>query len=426
MTTPATVKTPKARLVFDLLIGLGLRGGGAVASFVLTWLIARQFGASVVGQYQIGLTTATLAAIVATLGMHLVLVREAGKLINSKDFGDLAATYKACRKYVLTAGLVVMAAVISSAIVLAESVLTDSSTVTYIVIFAPLIVILAWLRLNSDMLRSLGDVWKSQSLEGVFYSGLTATILTILWFSSVTYPPIVIAAVYVGCAGLALFLTVWIISGKLTGWKGGTAQIGKTDGITAVAPAVIMIAVDWTILLIIGIFLSVSDAGVYRTLVMYAALIQMVTSSFAIMASPHLSKARASNDRAQFFSALNSASFLGLALASPAVLAAIFIPDVILGLFGPEFVRGSEAIGILAVAQLVGVAAGPAAPAMIMLHREKPVLYIEIIASVGSIPLAYFLVQHLGLLGPPIAVLAASIVRGVYTRWALSHAWKAT
>ena len=76
-------------------------------------------------------------------------------------------------------------------------------------------------------------------------------------------------------------------------------------------------------------------------------------------------------------------------------------------------------------AYLVGVAAGPAAPAMIMLHREKPVLYVELFASIASIPIAYVLVQHLGLIGPPIAVLWASLVRGIFTRCALARAWRA-
>jgi O-antigen/teichoic acid export membrane protein len=419
------VLSPKVKFVYDLLVGLALRGGGAVASFVVTWLIARQFGAAAVGQYQIGLTTATLGAMAATLGLHLVLVREAGRLITTDQWGDLAATYRACRKYVVAAGSVIIAAVLAATLFLAARVMEDTEIVPYIITFAPLVIALALLRLNSEVLRSLGEVWKSQSLEGVFYSGLTAVILASLWLSGIAYSAHVIAFIYAGSVAIALFLSARIISSKLAGWGGGAAHIGPTDGLAAVAPAVIMIGVDWVVLLIIGIFLSVTDAGIYRTLVMYGALIQMVTTSFAIMAGPHLARAKASENRRKFFAALNAASYLGIAVAALPVLAAVFIPDTILGLFGPDFVRGSHAMGILAVAQLVGVAAGPAAPAMIMLHREKPVLYVEVFASIASVPIAYVLVQHFGLIGPPIAVLWASVVRGVYTRWALARAWKA-
>jgi O-antigen/teichoic acid export membrane protein len=269
----------------------------------------------------------------------------------------------------------------------------------------------------------VGDVWRSQSLEGVFYSGLTAVILATLWLGNISYPPVVIAAIYIGSVTFAIFLSASNISRLLAPWGKGTAQIKKTDGLTALAPSVIMGASEWTILLLVGIFLSISDAGIYRTLVMYGALVQMISTSFAIMSGPHLSRARASGDRRQFFSAVSSASYLGIVVAAPLVLAAVFLPEPILGLFGPEFVKGSAALGILAMSQLVGVAVGPAAMAMIMLQREKPVLYIEIIASIASLPLAFLLLREVGLIGPPIAVLTASLVRGVYTRWALWRAW---
>lgn len=419
-------KASPFRYVYDLLVGLFLRGGGAFASFVVTWLIARSFGAGVVGQYQIGLTTATLGSLLATMGLHLVLVREAGRLITERDLGSLATTYRACRRYVIAAGLIMTAIIFGAAILLAEAVLEDTTPIPFVMTFAPLAVLFAWLRLNNDLLRSLGAVWRSQLLEGVFYSGLTAIVLLVLWLGGIAFPALFIAVIYLGSAALALVISIRIISAKLAHWGHGTPQIGRWSGILAVAPAVVLTASDWTILLIVGIFLSIPDAGVYRTLVMYSTLIVMISTSFDIMAAPHLAKARASGDRRQFFAKVNSASLLGLAVASPLVLAALFFPTPILSLFGPDFARGAPALGILALAQLIRVVVGPAAPAMVMLHREKPVLYIEIAAAVASIPLAFVLVQHLDLLGPPIAILTASILRGVFTRWALARAWPAT
>lgn len=425
MLSPSRFQAPRLRYFYDLLVGLFLRGGGALASFVVTWLIARQFGAGVVGEYQIGLTTATLGALLATMGLHLVLVREAGRLMTEGDYGSLAATYRACRKYVILAGLVIAVLISGAALVLGATVMPGASAIPFIITFAPLVMLFAWLRLNNDLLRSLGDVWRSQLLEGVFYSGLTAVVLLVLWLSGIAFPASTIAAIYLVSAAIALFLSVRIISARLAAWGDGRPHLGPWKGLLAVAPAVVLTASDWTILLTVGIFLSIPDAGVYRTLVMYSALIVMISTSFDIMAGPHLAKARAAGDRRQFFSAVNSASWLGLAVASPLVLAAIVIPTPILGLFGPDFIRGSQALWILALAQAIRVVVGPAAPAMVMLHREKPVLYIEIIAALASVPLAFVLVQHLGLVGPPIAILSASILRGAYTRWALARAWPA-
>ncbi|MEO0870819.1 MAG: oligosaccharide flippase family protein, partial [Pseudomonadota bacterium] len=64
-------------LTFELLFGLAMRSAGAVSAFVLTWLIARMFGATTFGHFQLALATATILALLATQGLDRLIVRTA-------------------------------------------------------------------------------------------------------------------------------------------------------------------------------------------------------------------------------------------------------------------------------------------------------------------------------------------------------------
>lgn len=410
-------------LRFALLIGLCLRAGGAVASFIMTYLIARTQGAEVVGLYQIGLTTASLAALVASRGLPLVLVRSAAGLLADKRLGDLATTFHTSQRYIFLSGLALIATVIALAWPLGSIVLGQSEAVIFILACAPLVLILPQLRLNTEMLRSLGSVWLSQSLEGIFYTSLTAVVIAAIWFSSFELAAISIPLIYLANAGLAVFLSRAALRRRMHGWGSGEAQLAPFTGVTAVSAAVVMVLGEWAILIIIGSALGLIDAGVYRTVFMICAVFQMVTASFATMAGPHLARARAAGDPQGVYSILRTAGLLGLVVCAPGAILVFAAPEWLLGWFGEEFRRGATALVLLAIAQLIGVANGPTAPATLMLGREKISLQIEVALIAFTVPATLLLVGVYGLTGAAGALLAASIVRCVASRMTLAFIW---
>ncbi len=283
-----------AGLHWDMLLGLSLRAAGALASFVLIWLVARMFGADAVGLYQLGVTTATTVSMFVSFGLDILLVREVGPLLSGGQAGRAMAVYRAMQKLVLRAGVAMLVLLVLLAPVLSDRVLDQPEALAFLQLSAPIVLLLPLLKLANAFLRSRGDVVLSQSLEGVFYSGLAALGLGLVWFIGADAGPLLPPALYVGGLLLATGLGLYAVHRMGTGDPLPAVERPDTmRGAAIIAPQIIQMLGDWLLLVIVTAWLSVADTGIYRTAFQIALLLGIVYASFGLMASPHLAKAAA-------------------------------------------------------------------------------------------------------------------------------------
>jgi O-antigen/teichoic acid export membrane protein len=170
---------------------------------------------------------------------------------------------------------------------------------------------------------------------------------------------------------------------------------------------------NWLILMLIGALLGAADAGIFRTAVMICMLMELINTSFATMAGPHLARAAGAGDTARLRRIILVAGGIGITLAAPLGLLALLAPEWLLGLFGPEFSAGANALQWIAVGQMVNVAAGPVGVALVMQKRERPMLLIEFCATLCGLATTVVLLPVWGLAGAGLGVLVAATIRNV-------------
>lgn len=416
----------KGRIGFDLAVGLGLRGLGAISGFVLLWLIAQTNGPQAVGAYQLGLTTATVLAVIAVAGLDILIIRDSAKIVRDGAMGDLRSTFAAGRRLIVrtgTGGVIIMllGGAAASAVIAGER-----QWALLVLAFCPAVLLLALLRHSNALLRSQGNVLLSQSLEGVFYTSLAAAVIAALWFSGRDVDPLVLPAAYLAGLALAVFISFaatrrmvkdW---GTGTGTEAGTARLDVPTGLRVTGAPILMMSGEWLTLLALGALAGLSDAGIYRTAFMICMLFQLVNASFATMAGPHIAQANAADDRAGVMAITLKVGLIGFVLVAPLAALCFFVPDLLLGLFGEEFLAGVLTLQVLAAAQTINVVFGPVGAALIMVGREKKVLMIEIVATALAIILALALIPHMGMIGAAIGFASATILRNTASRIALS------
>lgn len=417
----------KGRIGIDLAIGLGLRGLGAVSGFVLLWLIAQTNGAQAVGAYQLGLTTATVLAVIALAGQDILIIRQAPQIIHKGSLADLRATYFAGRLWALGAGSVGALVMLAGAYVAADVMGQSGEWSVIVLAFFPAVMMLALLRHSNALLRSQGSVLISQSLEGVLYTSIAAAIVAALWLAGSTVAPITLPLAYLGGLVLALAISL-IASQKLASrWTGNSprhkAKLDLATGLRVTGAPILMMSGEWLTLLALGALAGLSEAGVYRTAFMICMLFQLVNASFATMAGPHIAKASAVDDRAGVMGITWKVGLIGLVLVAPLAALCLIVPGFLLGLFGEEFVAGALTLQLLAAAQTVNVVFGPVGTALIMVGRERQVLAIEIVASSIAVLLALILIPQLGMVGAAIGFASATVLRNTASRIALNF-WR--
>ncbi len=409
----SSVKLGTKKLTADLIVGLALRALGAACSFVFAWLIARYFGARVVGLYQIGYTTATLLATVAVLSMDIVLVRKVTPLIATEQLEEASATFRSTRRFTFTLGIALACLGASLAFPFATFVMDEPELGPYIALLSPVVLLLPLLRIQNAFLRSLGKVIVPQSLEGVLYVsiaivGLFAVAILASEPQPLSAPVLLVAgmivSVVIGFIVTSRHLNAWPKPRRITG-------VEKRSGAAIAAAPVITQSGNWLILLAITTVMNATDAGVFRIAVLVCMLMELVNTSFATMAGPYLARAAKAGETGQFRKTIMIAGTVGLVIASPVGLIALAVPEWVLGLFGPEFTSGALALQFLAVGQLFNVLAGPVGIALIMQNRERTVLQVEGLATVLGLALAVWLLPAWGVAGAGLGLLVASLIR---------------
>ncbi|MEL6530613.1 MAG: oligosaccharide flippase family protein [Pseudomonadota bacterium] len=402
--------SPKG-LRFELLLGLGMRSAGAAAAFAMTWVIARMFGAETFGHFQLALATATILALVATQGLDRLIVRTASAAFAKGQDGSALNFFVNARnrQLIVSIPLAILAWFVAEPI--AVHVLDEPVVTLHLRALAPAIVALPLIKACSSLLRAKGSVLISQSLDGVSYTTIAILLLVAVTTTSSRANPFdpsvayVYAVVIVGCAGW------WLVRRAVRDIKRQAGPVALASGLFIAAFSFLAALNDWLGLFLLTAFRDAAEAGIYRVGFQICLLFTLVNSSFALMAGPRLATAFDQGDASEAWKTVRTSSAMGIAIVAPLLLLVMFAAEPILSLFGEEFVRGADALRILAVGQFINVAAGPAGAALTMMKRERTVLVIEIATVAVCVALLVWLLPTYGMVAAAVAAATGAILR---------------
>lgn len=404
-------ETEQSRLRVDLLIGLGLRGASAVASFILTWLIAQIFGARTVGLYQIGVTTASLFATVALLGQEMVMVRKVAPLLAQNTFDLVGSHFCTARAFVMRNGLILWLFTSIIAVPIAYYLIDEPQAAIFIIAAAPMIAINPVSRIQNAMLRCNGQVIKSQSLEGVVYTTLTISWVVAAWLLFGQFPAWLIVLAFVSSQAIVMGIGHLLTRSFARGEAAKKMPVEVASGARIAASPALIMGFNWLLLIIITASMSAQAGGIFRTAFQISSIMMLVSTSFGMMAGPYIARAVKSPDAWELRKILLTSGGIGTLLCLPLAAAALIFPHALMGLFGEEFITGASALQIMAIGELVWVAGGPTGIALIMQGRERQLLWIVSASVALGIGTALLLLPTEGLAGAALGMLTASVSR---------------
>ncbi len=404
------------RLGGQSVIAFGLKAWGALASFALSWLIARRFGPAGSGEFGIALSTLTITSYCVLAGLDTIVVRAVA--------GDLAE-----RKAALAHGTIVVvrrmlllvAPVVATALFLLRHVVADH--VLHAPTLAPILGVMLWAivpltlqRIASAALRGSGRLLMSQLIDGPVGTTFAAVAFAVAIFAGGASSVVVPVGLYV--VGLS-----W---GALAGWwsfraveRGWPAPV-----VTPVAPLIIaglpllasnlsQLFTEWYTTVSLGQHWPLAVVGQYRAAWQFVMLAGMVQLTMEMMIGPRIAAAARVGDTASIARVARRMVALVLALAAPLFLVIFVAPQFLLGIFGPRFVPGALALQILGLGQLVRLAAGPLGVILVMTGNQRWVLIQAAVAVVLCVGFAAWLIPLYGAAGAAAATTAAIIGRNL-------------
>lgn len=183
---------------------------------------------------------------------------------------------------------------------------------------------------------------------------------------------------------------------------------------------VVGFVLQWADSLFLGYYQTVWEVGIYGAAVRLAGLGGIFLMAVSTIFAPKIYALYGQGDLEEVGRLYQRSTRWVLICVMPLFFYTLLNAKTLLALFGPEFVRGSPALIILAAAYLVMTGTGPAGDVVLMTGRSKAILYTSAVSGVLGLGLNIYLIPRFGLIGAASATglaIALGNVANVLIAW---------
>lgn len=163
----------------------------------------------------------------------------------------------------------------------------------------------------------------------------------------------------------------------------------------------------WTDIIMLGIFLTETDVGVYVVAQKMAGIVSLSLVVVNSVVAPKFAEYYAKKKLLHLESLVHQSTMLIFMASVPLLLLSILAPEFIMSMFGDEFIVGSWALILMAVTQFVNAICGPVGYILQMTDRQKIAQKIVIFAAIINAILNYLLIPVYGINGAALSTMAS-------------------
>jgi O-antigen/teichoic acid export membrane protein len=379
-------------------------------SLTFSVIVARFYGAEVVGIVAVTNSFLMLATIFTVLGTSTSILRLIPEHLAKYSPTSAFKVYRKTQYMVIGVSLVTSALFFFSANLIADKVFSKPHLAYYFALSSVFIVFQSMMELNTQAVRGLKLIRVFAVMQFLPQTiSLVFLIVIGLFWSSLDVP------IYAVLFGLAITGIVgWIImefTFKKRMLPGDIVQAISRRTILSISLPMLMTAtmtfiIGQTGVIMLGIFRSEAEVGYYAIAVKLATLTTFVLGAVNSMAGPKFSELFHLNKLDELFHIAKKSAKLIFFLTTPILIGFIVFGKPILSLFfGNKFVVVYPALVLLATGQFVNSISGPSGLFMDMTGNQKILRNITIVAASANILLSLKLIPDYGLIGAAISAM---------------------
>ncbi len=380
---------------------------GAAISFGFNILLARMLGSEGAGIYFIALTMTTVGAVFGRMGLDNALLRFVAIGQSSENWVSVKGVYVKGFTFAFLASTAMALLIYTLSPWIASSVFSKPYLKTPIQWMSLAIVPIAMVMLYSEALKGLKRIRDSQLLQGVSVPTLSVIGLLVVG-SNYGANGAVWAYTFASFVSCLVGLMLWhLATPQLKGIK-GIFSTGKLLGssMPLFRASIMNLIMNWTPIFMLGIWGAKAEVGVFGIATRTAFLMSFILMSVNTIVAPKFATLYSKNDFTSLSSTARNATKLILLLATPLFLLFIAFPELIMGIFGPEFKSGSSLLVILVIGQYIHVSTGPVSLLLVMSENERLLSNIITTVALVNIALNFLVIPIAGPLGAAFVTAA--------------------
>lgn len=401
-------------------IALLLRVLGALLGLGFNLLLSHKLGADGVGSYYLTLGLIMVASVFGRLGVETSLLRFTAAHASIGEWGAVKGAYQKGVILALAASGIAAVSVFLFAGQIAQYFFHNPELSVLFRLGSLVVIPFSLSLLHSEALKGLKKIVYAMLLQpqGIIVSSILIFWL-FFWGGETGVEEVVLA-----------FFTGTLITMVLgfTAWRKLTPQLIKVTAkfelrklLNSSMPLFVMacmfLVLDWASTFFLEIFESRADVGVFNVAFRLAALMNFILAAVITVVAPKFAEQYKQSDLKGVHVSARNATKLSIIAASPLLIVFLLFPGFLMGLFGEEFVAGSNVLVILACGQFVNILTGPVTYLLMMSGNERYAMYNTVIAGSVSLILNLILIPRFGIIGAAIATAISLALINLLSFW---------
>ena len=388
---------------------------GLLFGFFAQAVFARLLGADMLGVFVLGWTVVFGITILTTLGFEYSFVRFISKYEATGHHGEARAVFLFGARVSVVAAAVGTAVMILLRTPIAFKVFHEYRLESVLIWISLAVIPFSLMRVLSGALRALKDI--RGFILGFDASHRVGRFILFVALYALGFRLYGIVVATVGATVLSTLVLLHFLKrrGPFLFDRSVPLETIPRREITLYSGAMLAdsfmaFAMQHSGRIVLGIFLVSADVGVYNIAALIATLVTFVLLSFNTIFSPVISDLF-HRDRFDLLVPLfRSVTRWTIIISLPIYLWILVGGETTLAVFGSEFVRGYDALILMASGLLIAVSTGPVGITLAMTGHQKWNVYNAIALAAVSVSLTVILVPRMGIAG---AALAAGVAQAL-------------
>jgi O-antigen/teichoic acid export membrane protein len=396
------------------LLAFTVRGGGMLAQYVLIFFIAKFYGPKEQGSYTLAITILQLFAIFSQMGLDNRLIRITAANSSLSDHSIIKTTYLQSLRLTFLSSVVWASIIWLSAPWIAGTFFSKPQLTEHIRIICLAFVPFVFIGLNSAGFRGFKNMTGFLAFKGLLPL-IAALFLFGFYFFKTDFGAVNAYAIGALLVCVASFVG-WFRFSKIKDFsfqpKLSTVEILK-ESMPMMLTGSIFFILGWTDNLILGIFRSVEEVGMYDMAFKLSTLSAVVLIAVNAIQAPTFAELYSKGEMKRLQGFIFSSTKLLFYTSFPVTIVLCLFPQEILGIFGSGFKTASTALIILAIGNFVNSITGSIGILLQMSGKQKEYNRIIMIAAIGSVLLNFILVPKIGIMGAAISSTLAKVFQNI-------------
>jgi O-antigen/teichoic acid export membrane protein len=383
-----------------------VRDAGAGLGFGLNVALARVLGPSGLGIYHLSLTFALIASVIGRIGMDAAMLKFAATSHATRNARQLAEVHRLGMGTALLGCGLIAASTFFGAHWLASNVYADPAIAAPLRLMSLALVPFSLLNLYGELLKAGQHQLLSSLVQGAALPLIS--LIQLFLFAERIKDAAAAAVIYLvsNVVLCALSYALW----RRTPFReiepnGKSIRYRELMGtaLPMYGAAVADVVMTFSDVLILGMFVSPTDVGVYTAAARTALLTRFLLLANSAVAAPRFAALHAAKDKEGTARLAVRSTVLTTASSVPLLMIFILFPSQILSVFGPQFEAGAQVLIILTIGQFVNAATGPVGYLLNMSGFHRAEGHIAIAGALITVGLCFALIPHWGIAGAAAA-----------------------